>query len=137
MEKISRIIPPNARTQSYDASRALAARPGAPKLGRPQELESVLDRVTLSEQLTNSIADNKTSEIPQQNSKLAASQYKSTDNVKSQMVREMTDRFFMKNSNPKAEVKGTDQAHSEEVVARVLEATESKVIPESSNELSL
>lgn len=138
MEKISRILPPNARTSSYDVSRAQPARPGAPKIGRPQNLEEVMDRVSLSEQLTNSVMDNTDKlELPQQNSKLAASTYKSTDNVKSQLVREMTDRFFLKGSTPKTEVKDSDQAHSEEVVARVQDATESKVMPESSSELSL
>lgn len=136
MEKISRILPPNARTGTYDASRALPGRPGSPTIGRPQAMEPVLDRVTLSENLTNSLTDSDNMQMPQQNSKLAASQYKSTDNVKSQMVREMTDKFFLKGS-PKSEVKESDQTHSEEVVDRVQSATESKVIPESSSELSL
>lgn len=137
MEKISRILPPNARTGTYDASRAQPARPGAPKIGRPQALESAMDRVTLSDQLTNSIMEAGPSEIPKQNSKLAASQYKSSDTVKAQLVKDMTDRFFAKNTTAKDMVKDTHQAHSEEVVARALEATESKVSPESSSELSV
>lgn len=137
MQKISRILPPNARTGSYDVSRAHPVRPGAPQMGRPQALDPVLDRVTLSDQLAGSVMEAGPSEIPTQNSKLAASQYKSTDNVKSQVVRQMTDRFFMKDSTAKNLVKDSDQTHSEEVVSRAFEATESNVRPESSSELSL
>lgn len=137
MEKISRILPPSARTAAYDVSRAHPGRPGAPQMGRPR-YESVADRFTLSEQLTQSMADSTLKQEPLHNSKLAASEYKSQDNVRAQMVREMTDNFFLKNQTPKDLVKETDQTHSEEVVARALEATtESRVNPDSSSELSL
>ncbi len=137
MEKISRILPPSARTSSYDVSRAQPARPGAPSLGRPQ-IRSVADRLTLSDHLTQSMADSMPmEEMPMHNSKLAAGQYRSQDNVRAKMVREMTDRFFMRDPSAKDLVKDTDQTHSEEVVTRSLEATESKVMPESSKELTL
>lgn len=49
MEKISGIIPSNARVKSVDLSEAPPARPGAPAMGRKEGRNTVRDRVTMSE----------------------------------------------------------------------------------------
>ena len=133
MEKISRIIPPSARTKSYDISRAQPGRPGAPQLGRP-EFEPAIDRVMLSENLTQSMQD-RVIDRPVQND-IQKTYSKPTENVKSEMIRKMTDQFFMKKNDPKEVAQDNPQTISEEVVERVNRSSDSKVIPESSSELS-
>lgn len=48
MEKLSSIIPSNARIKSVDLKDAKPRRPGAPSLGMPMGVTSVKDRVNLS-----------------------------------------------------------------------------------------
>ncbi|MFN8845558.1 MAG: hypothetical protein ACK5V3_17330 [Bdellovibrionales bacterium] len=133
MEKISRIIPPSARTKAYDISRAQPGRPGAPQLGRP-EFEPAFDRVLLSENLTQSLQD-RVIDNPVKTETLKAYS-KPTENVKSEMIRKMTDQFFMKKSDPKEVTQDGNQSISEEIVDRVNRSSDSKVMPESSSELS-
>lgn len=53
MDKISSIIPGNARIQSVDDEGSQAARPGASTLGRHAGVTSIHDRVTLSDAARN------------------------------------------------------------------------------------
>lgn len=133
MEKISRIIPPSARTKSYDISRAQPGRPGAPQLGRP-EFEPAFDRVMISENLTQSMQD-RVADKPLKSETLNTYS-KPTENVKSEMIRKMTDQFFMKKNDPKEVAQDSPQTVSEELVERVNRSSDSKVMPESSSELS-
>jgi hypothetical protein len=133
MEKISRIIPPSARTKAYDISRAQPVRPGAPQLGRP-EFEPAFDRVMLSENLTQSLQD-RVIDKPLRTETLNTYS-KPSENVKSEMIRKMTDQFFMKKSDPKEVAQESAQTISEEVAERVNRSSDSRVMPESSSELS-
>lgn len=133
MEKISRIIPPSARTRSYDASRSQPARPGAPQMGRPESMNVVEDRVTLSEQFVQPLMNGDS--LSPQTSPLNET-YSPKENIKSQMVKEMTQRFFLR-ENPKDLAKDTNEAHSEEIASRVQTSTGSMVKPDSSKDVSL
>lgn len=48
MEKISSILPSNARVKSVDLSEAQPVRPGAPSRGQKEGSTSIRDRITLS-----------------------------------------------------------------------------------------
>lgn len=135
MEKISRILPPSARTKSYDISRAQPVRPGAPDAGRPV-FEPVVDKMILSEALTSSMQDNFLNGDTQIKAEVQAQYPKPKESVKSEMIRNMTEKFFLKQQDPKDLAKDTNQTISEEVVERVNRSTESNVSPESSKELS-
>lgn len=79
MEKISKILAPSARTQSYDVSRAQPGRPGSPILGRPV-FEPIIDRVSFSEDLVDSMN----------------SQYnKPVAQIKAQKIKELSEKFFL------------------------------------------
>lgn len=133
MEKISRIIAPSARTKSYDVSRAQPARPGAPTIGRPADMDFIQDRITLSEQLLDPILNGET----YQPSKPTTPEiYGPKENAKAQLVKEMTNTFFLK-QNPKEVAKEGGRPHSEEVASRVQSSTGSSVNPESSKDVSL
>lgn len=183
MEKISRIIPPSARTKAYDDSRALPARAGAPTMGRPRSMEVIQDRMTFSEQLIDPVMNGETVNIP--NLKAANSQpaggqvqafdvpgsgvagskdqtsqatisdvassqmqksqsststspeiYKAKSTVKADMIKELTNKFFNKET-PKEIARESDQSKSEEVVSRVQSSAPSTVNPDSSSDVSL
>jgi hypothetical protein len=133
MEKISRIIPPSARTRSYDVSRSQPARPGAPQMGRPESMNVIEDRLTLSEQFLQPIMSGETLRpTPAVNQET----YGPKENIKSQMVKDLTQKFFLKET-PKDIAKETDEAHSEELATRVQSSTGSMVKPDSSKDVSL
>ena len=133
MEKISRILAPSARTKNYDVSRALPGRPGAPQMGRPERMSAVEDRMTLSEQFVDPIMDGET--LPAGKS---LENYKPRDSgIKSQVVKELTNKFFAKQSNPKDMARETDETHSEETLSHVHSSAGSSVKPDSSSETSL
>lgn len=131
MEKISKILAPSVRTRSYDNSRAQPARPGAPQVGRPQ-FEPIIDRVSLSETLTDSIQDQFTS--PNQ---IEKNYSKPVSQTKSELIKSMSEKFFQKNQSPKEILGEENQPISEKVANGSNESVESIVIPESSSELSL
>ncbi len=133
MEKISKILPPSARTQSYDNSRALPVRPGAPTLGRPMAKPiEIEDRMTLSDQMVSPIMDGDT--LPSKSP--AHTTYKPTGTVKSDLVKEMANQFFA-HRNPKEVARQSSRTHSEELASETQSSTGSSVNPESSREASL
>jgi hypothetical protein len=133
MEKISKIIAPSARTKNYDVARALPGRPGSPNLGRPEKMELPEDRLTITDQLVEPILNGDTFAGKGSSSDT----YKPRDSgVKSQIVKELTNKFFAK-ENPKEIARQSDQTHSEETVTRLHSSTGSSVNPESSSDASL
>lgn len=133
MEKISRILPPSARTKSYDISRAQPGRPGAPQAGRPS-YEPTIDKMILSDALTQSLQD----QFAHQDSKVTIDPgySKPKESVKSEMIKKMTDQFFMRKNDPTEVAKDGSQTISEEVAERVNRSSDSNVMPESSKELT-
>ena len=85
MEKISKILAPSARTQSYDISRAQPGRPGAPTLGRPS-FEPIIDRVSFSEDIVDA---------------MGAQYNKPVAEIKAQKIKEMSEKFFLGDQTPK------------------------------------
>jgi hypothetical protein len=56
MEKLSSILPSNARIRSVDTKDSKPARPGAPLFGRPQGTLSVKDRFSVSKEAVDRAA---------------------------------------------------------------------------------
>lgn len=133
MEKISRILAPSARTKSYDVSRAQPARPGAPQLGRPASMDVIQDRMTLSEQFLDPIMNGDT--IPSAKPKVSET-YGPKENIKAQVIKEMSNNFFLKQT-PKEIAKDGNTTQSEEVTSRVHSSTGSSVNPDSSKDVNL
>ena len=131
MEKISKILAPSVRTKGYDNSRAQPARPGAPQAGRPQ-FEPILDRVSLSETLTDSMQDQLISP-----SLIDKNYSKPVSQTKSEIIKAMSEKFFQKNQSPKEILGEESQTISEKVARGSNESAESSVMPDSSSELSL
>ena len=133
MEKISRILPPSARTKSYDVARAQPVRPGAPTIGRPEMMSTAIeDRMTISDQLVSPILNGDT--MP--STSTVKETYKPLNTIKSQMVKEMTDKFFT-NQNPKEVARDSSLAQSEELASKAQSTTGSSVKPDSSSEFNL
>lgn len=82
MDKISSILPGNARVQSVDLDEAPPARPGAPSFGRKAGRNTVSDRVTLSQKAKEMAAKDT---LMVRNPKEAS---------RSKMVEELNRRFF-------------------------------------------
>jgi hypothetical protein len=133
MEKISRILAPSARTKNYDVSRALPARPGAPTIGRPESMDVIEDRMTISDKLIEPIMNGET--LPEKKD-LVQESYKPRDTFKSQVVKDLTDKFFLK-QNPKEIARESDQTQTEEIVSRLQSSTGSSVKPDSSRDANL
>ena len=92
MEKLSSILPSNARVKSVDLEDSHPVRPGVPSLGRPTGLtSSQRDRATISPQAKEA-AFNET---------LARRNPREEKSVK--IVHSVTDAFFNKRISPKAE----------------------------------
>ena len=133
MEKISRILAPSARTKGYDVSRAQPGRPGAPTMGRPEAMNVIQDRMTFAEQFVDPIMNGET--VP---SGKSLESYKPRDSgIKSQVVKEMTNKFFANAGNPKGVARESDQTHSEETISRVNSSSGSSVKPDSSSDVNL
>lgn len=132
MEKISRILAPSARTKTYDVARAQPVRPGAPTLGRPQSMAAIEDRMTISEKFLDPIMNGDT--LPVKST--LQETYKPRESVKLEIVKDLTNKFFAKQS-AKDLVRDTDQTQSEEVVSRVQSSAASSVNPESSKDVNL
>src|SRR4051794_21304586 len=95
MDKISGIIPSNARTRAIDTSNSQPVRPGAPSWGRPEGkvTKAVLeDKVTLS-----SVAAERPMEKPPTYDRNLA------ESKKVKIAKDMTDRFFAENFPHKEE----------------------------------
>ncbi len=131
MEKISKILAPSVRTRGYDISRAQPARPGAPQAGRPQ-FEPIMDRVSLSEVLTDSMQDQFVSP-----SQIEKNYSRPVSQTKADLIKNMSEKFFQKNQSPKEILGEEHQPISEKVAKGSNDSVESSVIPESSSELSL
>ncbi len=82
MEKISSILPANARVQSVDLDEAPPARPGAPTFGRKAGRNTINDRITLSA---------KAKEMAAQDTLMARNPKEAS---RSKMVEELNRRFF-------------------------------------------
>lgn len=123
MDKISGIIPSNARTRSVDTSNSQPVRPGAPTYGRPEGrvTKAVEDKVTLS-----SVAAERPLEKPPTYDRGL------TEAKKTKIARDMTDRFFAENFPHKEENNG--MSLSEDLAEQVSVPLRSSVNPESSRE---
>jgi hypothetical protein len=111
MEKISRIIPANARTQSAEVAAAQPARPGSPAFGRP------MGRVTktpvfVEDRLTISAGKPQVPAVP--------GTYGNTkpEIARAKVVEDLAKKFF-DTSNPKTEVRDNDMTKSEEALKTV------------------
>lgn len=118
MEKISGIIPANARTRSVEVAAAQPARPGAPSMGRPMGRVTktpafVEDRLSLSKDLpaaAPALPGTYTNTKPEA--------------TRAKVVEDLAKKFF--DSNPKVEVRGSDTTKSEEVL-KAIEDTDALV----------
>lgn len=122
MEKISRIVPANARTKAVDVSRSQPVRPGAPTWGRPEGkvTKGIEDKVSFS-----SIAAERPLE-PNYTRGL-------TDARKTKIAREMTEKFFMERT-PQKELTESEGPLSEQMADSISESDLSNVNPLSSND---
>lgn len=114
VEKISGIVPANARTRSVDVSSAQPVRPGAPTWGRPEgkvtkamalDPLDVQDRVDLRTQVTT--ADKAVAQGTQ-------SYKKAIENARAKVVDDLSKKFF--GTNPKLDVREKDTTKSEETL---------------------
>lgn len=109
MEKISRILPPSARTKAMDVSKAQPGRPGAPSMGRiPGEgpLNMIEDQVSLS--TVEKAMDQQTP------------LYKNTkENARAKIVDDLARKFF--ETDPKKLARDSNLTKSEEAVASLEE----------------
>ncbi len=111
MDKISRILPASARVVAADIADAQPARPGAPDFGRPMGRNSLGDRISISQRAIDSQL---TGVVPPA---AGPAVYKNnSESAKSKMVAKMSEDFF----NPKVDIKGSEQALSEEFAGEVL-----------------
>ena len=102
MEKISRILPANARTQSVDVSKSQPVRPGAPSWGRPmgrvtpktsleiappapQEIE---DKIEFSDKALAGGTPDVEAKAPQNYKKIQEA-------AQIQKIQELSDKFFL------------------------------------------
>lgn len=119
MDKISGILPANARTKSTDTSQSQPMRPGAPSMGRP------VGRVTkaMGPAETEDNDSSSASEVQDKISLGKADQsFKSTykpnpEAARVKMVEELSAKFNI--SNPKNLAKESDMSISEEVTENV------------------
>lgn len=103
MEKISRILPSNARTRSAEVAKSQPARPGAPAFGRPmghvtRAPAQIEDRINLS--------------TAEKAVKAPGTYRPPADLARAKIVEDMANKFF---NSPKAEVREHDMAKSEEL----------------------
>lgn len=122
MDKISGIIPANARTKAVDVSSAQPVRPGAPTWGRPEGKVTkamalnpldVEDRVDLRSAQTTT-ADKAVAQG-------TLSYKKAVENARAKVVDDLSKKFF--DTNPKLDVREKDTTKSEETVDGVEERT--------------
>lgn len=114
MEKISRIIPSNARTKAVDVSRSQPVRPGAPAWGRPVgkvTTAAIEDKISLS-----SIANER--ELPQP----PMTYRNSADAAKVRIAENVTNKFFENRVKDIQEENGLSS--SEEIANAVVENSE-------------
>lgn len=92
----------------------------------------IQDRMTLSDQFLEPIMNGDT--LPTKSS--LKETYKPRESVKSEIVKELTNKFFVK-ENPKELARESDKAQSEEMVSRIQSSAGSSVKPDSSSETNL
>ncbi len=122
MEKLSGILPASARTATAEVASAQPARPGALALGRPMGKNSLGDRVTISKQLEEM---RRTGQMPELEP--TATYRNSSEGQKLKVIDELNKKFF---TDPKNNVRDTDQTKSEEVLTKIEEATPSLFVVE-------
>ena len=123
MEKISGIIPANARTRSVDVSNSQPVRPGAPAFGRPEgkvTTAAIEDKISLSGLANDRLLD----PVTYKNSAEAA---------KVKVIKESTQRFF-DTRVPQTSAKESEAPLSEEILEKISDPSLSKVNPDSSKE---
>lgn len=122
VEKISRILPSNARTKAVDVSRSQPVRPGAPTWGRPEGrvTKAIQDKVYLSSIAAERPLEPVTYRNPTE-----------TRNVK--IAKDVADKFF-ETKNLQNFDSGKDLSLSEEVVENSEGPSFSSVNPVSSND---
>lgn len=107
MEKISGIIPANARTKSVDVSNSQPVRPGAPTWGRPVGRVSQAASMIAPEDRFSVSTDRPADVVsPIYNSRAEISRKK--------VVEDLAKKFF--DTSPKADVRGTELTKSEETL---------------------
>ncbi|MFN7262519.1 MAG: hypothetical protein ACK5RO_10955 [Pseudobdellovibrionaceae bacterium] len=100
MEKLSGILPSNARLKSVDTKDSKPVRPGAPDFGRPKGSNSVQDRMNISAQALQLAADDH----------LAFKDAKEA--TRTQIVKDVTEKFF--NNRLKETLPATEKALADE-----------------------
>lgn len=113
MDKISGIIPSNARTRSVDVSSSQPVRPGAPTYGRPTGRVTQAMTVAPEDRFTVSATD----AIP---SKSSAVYNNKAELSRAKIVEDLQKKFF--EGNAKSSVRETDLTMSEEKIGQIDEA---------------
>lgn len=103
MEKISKIIPSNARTRQTDVAGSQAVRPGAPILGKAVE-----DKVSLSKATVPPGPTGLTTYKP------------TTDAARARIAEDLSNRFF--GQSPKQVARDSELAASEQFTENLSEA---------------
>lgn len=117
MEKISRIIPANARTKAVDVSGSQPVRPGAPTWGRPEGRVTRTPALDVQDRLTLSKVGNEVAPPP-----ISPTYSNKVLEAKNKIVDDLAKRFF--ETNPKSETRETDLPKSEETLRLVEEKAE-------------
>jgi hypothetical protein len=100
MEKISKIIPPSARTVSVDLKNSGVARSGMPSFGREQGVSSAAKKAEM-DVITRS---------SHQHQELMADRIK---DPKVRIIEDMANSFFMKNAAPNVDAEPKTKTESE------------------------
>ena len=115
MDKISGIIPANARTKSVDVSSAQPVRPGAPSWGRPEG--KVTKAMALSPLEVEDRVDLRGSKTTTADKALAQGTQtykKAVEGARAKVVDDLAKKFF--DTNPKLDVREKDTTKSEEAL---------------------
>lgn len=113
MEKISGIIPANARTRSVDVSNSQPVRPGAPTWGRRTGHVTQAETITPEDRV--SLSSDKAVKEP-----TAPIYNNRAEMTRAKVVDQLATKFF----DTKNDVRGTEMAKSEETLAAVEDAQE-------------
>jgi hypothetical protein len=117
LDKISSILPGNARIQSVDTENSQAARPGASTLGRHAGISTVHDRVSLSEAARHASLED--------SFKDTMGGARSKDMQRAKMVAEINRNFFENRVKPVAE-----KPPAEETAETAMETADTLNLPQ-------
>ena len=129
MDKISSILPNNARVKTVDLAESHPIRPGTPSFGRPVGANRLGDRVTLSQQALRETTRESALDQAKVGTLNDGKNPRDAKNVK--IADQLTNQFFMKRLEPIQEVKG--ESLSEEVAdlnASIGPQAQTEVLPE-------